>query len=126
MRLSTPLLILLPLFLATVTATSDAPLSTLTIHPACPSAMPSDVIVTRSNVPVPSCAAGNKTKPMIISMDGDKTMTMTAGGGAMMTPSMSSSGSPAQFTGAAVRHSVGVLGGGILAVVGGAVVAVVV
>ncbi|EMD63464.1 hypothetical protein COCSADRAFT_328246 [Bipolaris sorokiniana ND90Pr] len=121
MRLSNPLL---TLFLTAVTATSDTPLSTLTIHPACPSTTPSDVIVTRSNAPIPSCAAGNETKPLIISMDGDKTMTMTAGGGAMMTPSMSSSGSSAQFTGAAGRNNV--FGGGILAAVGGAVVAVVV
>ncbi|EMD85771.1 hypothetical protein COCC4DRAFT_152130 [Bipolaris maydis ATCC 48331] len=122
MRLSTSLL---TFFLATVTATSDTPLSTLTIHPACPSTTPSDAIVTRSNAPIPSCAAGNETKPLIISMDGNKTMTMTAGGGsARMTPSMSSSGSPAQFTGAAGRN-VG-FGGGVLAAVGGAVVAVVV
>ncbi|EUC42728.1 hypothetical protein COCMIDRAFT_75069, partial [Bipolaris oryzae ATCC 44560] len=118
---------LVSLFLTTaVTATSDAPLSTLTVHPACPSTTPSDVIVTRSNVPVPSCAAGNETKPLIISMDGDKTVTMTAGGGAMMTPIMSSSGSPPEFTGAAMRNSVVGGAGAIVAMLGGAVVAVVV
>jgi hypothetical protein len=96
-------------------------MSTLTVHPACPSTTPSDEMVTRSAVMVPSCAAGNETKPMIISVSGDKTMTMPAGG-PMMTPSMSASGNPAQFTGAAAKKSVV---GGVVAL-GGVIAAFVV
>lgn len=82
------------------------PMSTLTVHPACPSAAPTDVMVTRSAVMVPSCAAGNESTPMIVSMSGDATMTMT-GGGSIMTPSMS--GKPAEYTGEAAKK--GVVGG---------------
>lgn len=71
-------------------------------------------MVTRSAVVVPACGAGNETKPMIISMSGGMTMTMT-GGGPMMTPTMS--GNMPEFTGAASKNALGgvVAIGGVLA-----------
>ncbi|OAK94024.1 hypothetical protein IQ06DRAFT_353817 [Phaeosphaeriaceae sp. SRC1lsM3a] len=83
---------------SSVSAQSSAvPTSTIKITPGCPSAAPADVKVTRSAVAVPSCAAGNATKPMIVSMS-------TAGG---MGASMTASGMPTQFTGAAEGMRVG-------------------
>lgn len=111
-----------PIFrLLTPFHSTSMPMSTLTVHPACPSAPPANEMVTRSAVNVPSCAAGNATEPMIVSVSGDVTMTMT-GGGPMMTPSMSMSGKPPQFTGGAARK--GVVGGAV--VLGGVVAALVV
>ncbi|USP77525.1 hypothetical protein yc1106_04799 [Curvularia clavata] len=121
MKPSTYLLTLFALGATTLATDTSMPMSTLTIHPGCPSAAPADAMVTRSAVAVPSCAAGNATKPMIVSMSGDMTMTMT-GGGPMMTPSAIMSGNPAEFTGGATRK--GVVGG--LGVLGGLVVALVV
>lgn len=55
-------------------------------------------MVTRSNVPVPSCEAGkNATKPTIISMSG--------GAGGMMPTGTGAAGMP-QFTGAAGKTAV--------------------
>jgi hypothetical protein len=73
------------------------------------------VMVTRSAVAVPSCAAGaNETKPVIVSMATMPSGSMGAGaGGANATKT----GSPAQFTGAASVARAG----GVLALVGGAV-----
>ncbi|KAF2871613.1 hypothetical protein BDV95DRAFT_607039 [Massariosphaeria phaeospora] len=42
--------------------------SIISITPACPTGPPADVMVTRTAVTVPSCAAGNATKPAIVSM----------------------------------------------------------
>jgi hypothetical protein len=53
--------------------------STITIKPACPTGMPADVMVTRSGVVVPSCAAGNGTKPMIMSTGAMGSATNSAG-----------------------------------------------
>jgi hypothetical protein len=89
------------------------------IKPGCPSAAPADVMVTRSNVPVPSCEAGqNATKPSIMTMSG-------YGGGVMPTgmatmPGMpgasgTETGAPAMFTGAASS----VKAGGAMVVLGG-------
>ncbi|KAH7392391.1 hypothetical protein DE146DRAFT_738205 [Phaeosphaeria sp. MPI-PUGE-AT-0046c] len=83
---------------------SAVPTSTITITPGCPSAAPADVKVTRSAVAVPSCAAGNATKPMIVSMS----TTMGMGGG--MGASMTASGNAAQYTGGAQGLSSGVIG----------------
>jgi hypothetical protein len=78
--------------------------STIMIKPGCPSAAPGDVIVTRSNLPVPTCEAGNSTKPTLISMSGY--------GMASATGSM-----PGQFTGAASNNRIGALAlaGGVVA-----------
>ncbi|KAL5115435.1 hypothetical protein ACEQ8H_006656 [Pleosporales sp. CAS-2024a] len=82
-----------------------APTSTINITPGCPSGAPANLIVTRSNVAVPSCAAGNGTQPMVVSMSGSS-----------MTPTSSM---PANFTGAA--SSVDMSGGAMMLVLGGAV-----
>ncbi|KAF1919339.1 hypothetical protein BDU57DRAFT_512386 [Ampelomyces quisqualis] len=76
------------------------------VKPGCPSAAPADVVVTRSAVAVPSCAAGNATKPAVVSMS-------TSAGGAA-SPSGSNA---AQFTGAADSVRVG----GVMVIVGGVV-----
>ncbi|CAN9229521.1 hypothetical protein GT037_001675 [Alternaria burnsii] len=92
---------------STVSAQSPAVTSTLTVHPGCPSAAPADVMVTRSAVAVPSCAAGsNETKPSIIMMSGSG-----------MMGSATASGNMPEFTGAAAANMamgsvvVGVFGG---------------
>lgn len=67
--------------------------------------MPADVMVTRSPVAVPSCAAGNNaTKPSIISMSMAPSGTM-GGGGGMMGSATNSAGLP-MFTGAAGKKVV--------------------
>lgn len=64
-------------------------------------------MVTRSDVPVPSCAAGqNATKPVVISMSGG------AGGVGGGSGASASGTMPAQFTGAAGRIEAGLLGVG--------------
>lgn len=89
----------------------SAATSTIKITPGCPSAAPADVMVTRSAVAVPSCEAGNATKPMIVSMSPTMSMGM-GGGGATGSPT------PSQFTGAASRYG---LEGSLAVVIGGAV-----
>jgi hypothetical protein len=83
------------------------------VKPGCPSAAPADVMVTRSDVAVPTCEAGqNATKPSIVTMSG-------YGGGVMGTgmggASSTMSGTPAMFTGAASS----VKAGGAMVVLGG-------
>jgi hypothetical protein len=85
---------------------ATAATSTIVIKPGCPSAAPADVMVTRSAVAVPTCEAGNATKPMIVSMSG------YGMGGASPT----GSGKPAQYTGAASSNQIGAM-----AIVGGVV-----
>ena len=97
---------------------SSTPTTTLTVTPHCVAA-PTDVIVTRSNVAVPSCAGGaNETKPVIVSMSG-----MSSG----MAATATMSGGSAMFTGAAARVNanvgagmmgVGVFGGLVVALMG--------
>ncbi|KAH8711990.1 hypothetical protein GQ44DRAFT_625937, partial [Phaeosphaeriaceae sp. PMI808] len=84
--------------------------STITVKPGCPTAPAADVMATRSAVIVPSCAAGNQTRPMIVSIS-----TSSAMGG--MGGSATGTGKPAMFTGAAQNNQVGVavLIGGIVA-----------
>ncbi|KAF2124212.1 hypothetical protein P153DRAFT_390762 [Dothidotthia symphoricarpi CBS 119687] len=82
------------------TCSAQSATTTITVSPGCPSAAP-DVMVTRSGVAAPSCAAGNGTKPMIVSMS-------------------TGTGSAAQFTGAASHGSgveMGLLGFAALALV---------
>jgi hypothetical protein len=73
------------------------------IKPGCPSAAPADVMVTRADVPVPTCEAGNSTKPTLVNMSGYGMPSATT--------------NPGQFTGAASSSHVGAL-----AIVGGVVV----
>jgi hypothetical protein len=80
--------------------------TTIMIKPGCPSAPAGDVMVTRSAVAVPTCEAGNSTKPTIVSMSG-----YGMGGATPTGP-----GSPAQYTGAASANRIGAL-----AIVGGVV-----
>ncbi|KAG9193863.1 hypothetical protein G6011_03898 [Alternaria panax] len=111
MKFSTPILSTAAMLLSsTVSAQTPAVTSTLTVHPGCPSAAPADVMVTRSAVAVPSCAAGgNETKPSIIMMSG-------SGSGGMMG-SATASGNMPEFTGAATGNKamdamvVGLFGG---------------
>ena len=96
--------------------------STIQITPACPSGPAADVIVTRFAVAVPSCAAGNATKPVIVSMSMASGMasSIMGGGGGMMGSATNSAGLPV-FTGAA-----GKLGQNAgLAVLGGVAIALV-
>jgi hypothetical protein len=76
---------------------------TITAKAGCPTGPAPDVMVTRSDVPVPSCEAGsNSTKPTIVSMPGYgavTTMNMPGGSG-------TSTGMPSEFTGAAGRTAV--------------------
>lgn len=85
-------------------------MTTITATPGCPSAA-ADVIVTRSGVVVPSCAAGNGTKASVVSISGYR---------ANATASATGSAGLPQFTGAAAR---GDAMGAMAAIVGGAVVA---
>ncbi|KAF1350373.1 hypothetical protein EJ07DRAFT_184359 [Lizonia empirigonia] len=95
-------------------AASAVSVTTTTATPGCPSAAP-DVMVTRSDVPVPSCAAGsNATKPSIVSMSGYGPGGM-ASGSAGTGGSATASGMLPEFTGAAGRTAVS----GALVVVGG-------
>jgi hypothetical protein len=82
------------------------------IKPGCPSAAPADVMVTRSAVAVPSCGAGNATKPTVVSMSPSMSMAGGLGG------SPTGTGNPAQYTGAAANDRVS----NVMAVVGLAVV----
>lgn len=71
-------------------------------------------MVTRSNAPVPSCEAGkNATKPSIISMPGYGPPAQSGSGSGNSSGSGNgtkatgtSTGQPAQFTGAAGRNAV--------------------
>jgi hypothetical protein len=97
-------IILSLLYQSTDTQHSQNATSTITITPGCPSAAPADVMVTRSGVPVPSCAAGNETVTM---------MTMPS-----MSGSPTTTGGSTQFTGAANNNGakgVAVLVGGVFA-----------
>ncbi|KAJ4375891.1 hypothetical protein N0V83_001169 [Neocucurbitaria cava] len=87
------------------------PTTTITVTPGCPSAAPADVTVTRSAVAVPSCEAGNATKPSIVSMPGYGNMTAGATGTA------TGSASPSQYTGAASKMT----GQGAMVVLGGVI-----
>jgi hypothetical protein len=94
--------------------------TTLTAHAGCPTGPAADVVVTRSNAPVPSCAGGaNETKPSIVTMPGYgppmPSGGMGGGMGAGGSGSATMSGSPAMFTGAAGQNVVS----GALAVVAG-------
>jgi hypothetical protein len=67
-------------------------------------------MVTRSGVAVPSCAAGNETKPSIVSMPGYGA-NMTGGSG-----SATASAPATQFTGGAGKNAAGIMVvGGIVA-----------
>ncbi|KAF2027203.1 hypothetical protein EK21DRAFT_91751 [Setomelanomma holmii] len=92
---------------------SAAPTSTINVTPGCPSAPAADVMVTRSVVAVPSCAAGNSTKPAIVSVS-------LASGNSSSGSTATGTGSPAQFTGAATRFE-----GGLMVALGGAMLALV-
>ncbi|KAI8938481.1 hypothetical protein NX059_004373 [Plenodomus lindquistii] len=109
-----PSISLLTAVLLTVGASAQTPAapttSTITISPGCPTAAPADILVTRSALPIPSCA-GNETKPSLISMSG-------YGAGAGANPTMTGTGGPAMFTGAAGRVDVV----GAMVVLGGVVV----
>ncbi|KAH6644086.1 hypothetical protein C7974DRAFT_407793 [Boeremia exigua] len=94
---------------AGVTAQSPSITTTITAHAGCPTGPAADVMVTRSNAPVPSCAAGNGTKPSIVTMPGYG----PPAGNATATGSMAP-----QFTGAAGRTVVS----GVLGVVAGCAV----
>ncbi|CAO2652166.1 Nn.00g004490.m01.CDS01 [Neocucurbitaria sp. VM-36] len=89
--------VLLVIGTASAQNSSAAPTSTITVTPGCPSTAPADVMVTRSAVAVPSCDAGNATKPSIVSMPGYGANMTTAGASGSAT----GSGNSPQFTGAA-------------------------
>lgn len=94
--------------------------TTLTAHAGCPTGPAADVVVTRSNAPVPSCAGGaNETKPSIVTMPGYgppmPSGGMGGGMGAGGNGSATMSGPPAMFTGAAGQNVVS----GVLAVAAG-------
>src|SRR5690242_18207233 len=93
--------------------------TTLTAHAGCPTGPAPDVVVTRSNAPVPSCAGGaNETKPSIVTMPGYGPPMPSGGmgsGGMGGNGSATMSGPPAMFTGAAGQNVVS----GVLAVVAG-------
>ncbi|KAF3010912.1 hypothetical protein E8E13_009954 [Curvularia kusanoi] len=96
--------------------------TTITAKAGCPTGPAPDVIVTRSNVAVPSCAAGsNSTKPSIVSMPGygpppaGASGTGSAGAGAGGKGNATMTGMPPQFTGAAGKTAVS----GVLALVAG-------
>lgn len=81
--------------------TASAQTSTLTVVPLCATPAP-DVMVTRSAVEVPSCSeASNAT----VIMASGASMTSGGAGGAM--GSATSSGMPAEYTGAAAKSVVG-------------------
>ncbi|KAL1656278.1 hypothetical protein SLS61_001352 [Didymella pomorum] len=101
--------------------------TTITAKGGCPTGPAPDVIVTRSNAPVPSCEAGsNATKPSIVTMPGYGPPAQSGGMGGGMSGGMGGSGnatrtgtgSPAQFTGAAGKTAVS---GALAAVAGFAV-----
>ncbi|KAF1840213.1 uncharacterized protein K460DRAFT_359920 [Cucurbitaria berberidis CBS 394.84] len=103
---------------ATVTANSTAtPTTTITVAPGCPSATPADVMVNRSAVAVPSCDAGNATKPVIVSSAGSGSNTTTPTGAGAGGASATGTGSPSQFTGAAGK----VASQGAIVVIGGVI-----
>ncbi|KAI4671798.1 hypothetical protein J4E81_000646 [Alternaria sp. BMP 2799] len=96
--------------LASTVYAAEAPAvtTTLTAKAGCPSAAPADVMVTRSAVAVPSCAAGaNETKPSIVTMPGYGTGMMGSATGTGMMP---------EFTGAA---SANMISGVVVGVFGG-------
>ncbi|KAH7377741.1 hypothetical protein BKA66DRAFT_443284 [Pyrenochaeta sp. MPI-SDFR-AT-0127] len=81
-----------------------SPTTTIVVTPGCPSAPSADVIVTRSLVAVPSCAADDSTKPSIISVPGygaNGTTPSGTGGGSSTT---TGTGGLPQFTGAAASN----------------------
>lgn len=104
--------------------------TTITAHAGCPTGPAPDVIVTRSNAPVPSCEAGkNATKPSIVTMPGYGPPAQSGGMGGGMSGGVgggvggsnatrTGTGSPAQFTGAAGKTAVS---GALAAVAGFAV-----
>ncbi|KAJ4383690.1 hypothetical protein N0V86_001745 [Didymella sp. IMI 355093] len=100
--------------------------TTITAKAGCPTGPAPDVMVTRSDAPVPSCEAGkNATKPSIVTMPGYGPPKQSGGmaggmGGGMGSGNASSTGTgaPAQFTGAAGKTAVS---GALAAVAGFAV-----
>ncbi|KAH6881744.1 hypothetical protein J4E91_005095 [Alternaria rosae] len=108
MKFSTSFVGAAVLLASTVSAEAPAVTSTLTVKPGCPSAAPADVMVTRSAVAVPSCAAGaNETKPSIVTMPGYGTGMMGSATGTGMMP---------EFTGAA---SANMMSGVVVGLFGG-------
>ncbi|KAF1931962.1 uncharacterized protein M421DRAFT_417691 [Didymella exigua CBS 183.55] len=108
-------------------AVSSAPAAsvttTITAKAGCPTGPAADVMVTRSNAPVPSCEAGNNaTKPSIVSMPGYGMGSGMGGasGGASGSGNATSTrtGAPAEFTGAAGKTAIS---GALAAVAGFAV-----
>ncbi|KAF3035780.1 hypothetical protein E8E12_002057 [Didymella heteroderae] len=115
-------------------AASSAPAgsvtTTITAKAGCPTGPAPDVMVTRSNAPVPSCEAGkNATMPSIVTMPGYGPPAQSGGMGGGMSGGMGSgsgsgnatrtgTGAPAQFTGAAGKTAVS---GALAAIAGFAV-----
>ncbi|KAJ4330666.1 hypothetical protein N0V87_009813 [Didymella glomerata] len=101
--------------------------TTITAKAGCPTGPAPDVMVTRSDAPVPSCEAGaNATKPSIVTMPGYGPPAQSGGMGGGMSGGMGGSGNatktgtgaPAQFTGAAGKTAIS---GALAAIAGFAV-----